>query len=104
MKFYFPLKNIKPRELIRRSGYGEWFDQEYEKLSYTRKLGVDNYPRFHIYLMELPDRFEVDLHLDQKQASYIKGRAHSGEYDGPLVEDEARRITAIIAEIYGIKI
>ncbi|MFA6536980.1 MAG: hypothetical protein WCT18_01120 [Patescibacteria group bacterium] len=104
MKFHFPLRSQNPRELIRRAGYGEWYDREFDTLSYTKKLGVDNYPRFHIYVTEMSDRFEIDLHLDQKQASYLKGHAHSGEYDGSQVEEEARRITAVIAEIYGIVI
>jgi hypothetical protein len=102
MKFKFPKKEYNVRDLIRRCGYGEWRDREHDSLSYTRKLGGGNYPRFHVYLDEFDNYFEINLHLDQKQASYIKGKAHSGEYDGSQVEDEARRITAVIADIYGV--
>lgn len=95
---------FNPRELLRRSGYGEWHDKAADKISYTRKLGQGNYPRYHVYLAEGDNYFEVDLHLDQKQPSYLIGRAHSGEYDGESVENEARRITAQIAELYGLPI
>ncbi len=102
MKFKFPYKGHSARELVRTCGYGEWQDHEHDKLSYTRKLGGGNYPRFHIYIDEFENYFEVNLHLDQKQASYIKGKAHSGEYDGDQVEAEAQRITSIIARGFGM--
>lgn len=100
MKFKFPYKSYNSRELIRRCGYGEWFDREYDKISYTRKLGSGNYPRFHVYLTDFDNYFEVDLHLDQKQVSYSVGHAHNGEYEGETVEEEARRITAMIADVF----
>lgn len=102
MKFKFPIKNIQPRDLIRRCGYGEWHDKQFDKISYTRKLTGNNYPRFHVYMQEFENYFEVDLHLDQKQPSYGNEAAHSGEYEGPAVEDEARRITSVISELYGL--
>ena len=67
MRFKFPLKNVQPRDLIRKCSYGEWHDVKYNKVSYTRKLSGGNYPRFHVYLKEHDTYFEVDLHLDQKQ-------------------------------------
>jgi len=102
MKFKFPQKSWNSSNLIRRCGYGEWYDQEFNKTSYTRKLGSGNYPRFHVYLTDYDKYFEVDMHLDQKQPSYGVGHAHSGEYEGDAVENEARRITAEIAKIYGM--
>lgn len=104
MDFNFPYKNYKPEDLIRRCGYGKIFDLKNGKVSYTRKLGSGLYPRFHVYLKEKDDYFTVSLHLDQKKASYEGSHAHSGEYDGELVTNEARRITAEIAKIYGVKI
>lgn len=100
MKFKFPYKGFNSRELIRRCSYGEWFDREYNKISYTHKLGSGNYPRFHVYLVDHDNYFEVDLHLDQKQPSYGVGHSHSGEHEGETVENEARRITTVIAEIF----
>ena len=34
----------------------------------------------------------MNLHLDQKEASYSGTSAHGGEYKGPLVEREMQRI------------
>jgi hypothetical protein len=100
MDFKFPKKNLHAKDLIRRCGYGEWRGKDGP--SYTRRLSSGSYPRFHVYLKDFETSFEVSLHIDQKQVSYEGSSAHSGEYDGPLVEDEARRITAVIAEIYGM--
>ncbi|MBI5076756.1 hypothetical protein HZB94_00020 [Candidatus Falkowbacteria bacterium] len=100
MKFKFPYKGYHPDELVRRAGFGQWKDKAHGGISYTRKLGTENYPRFHVHIVEYEKYFEVELHLDQKQPSYLKGKAHSSEYDGQVVEDEARRITAVIAGIY----
>lgn len=56
------------------------------------RLGGRFYPRFHLYIKDKGDVIIFDLHLDQKKASYKGQRAHSGEYDGPLVEEEIGRI------------
>lgn len=101
MKFKFPLRNIKPEELIKRCGYATWQGHE-DKPSYARRLGSGLYPRFHIYINEHDNYFECDMHLDQKQVSYEGSRAHSGEHEGVAVENEAQRITAVIANIYGM--
>ena len=62
----------------------------------VRKLTGQNYPRFHIYLKQAGVRFIFSLHLDQKKPSYAGSHAHSGEYDGPLIEDEANRIRGLL--------
>ena len=36
MKFKFPIKNIQPRDLIRRCGYGEWHDKKYDSYEEMR--------------------------------------------------------------------
>lgn len=103
MDFKFPYRNsLNPRDLIRRAGYGEWHDEEFNTISYTRKLDRGHYPRFHVYLKEESNYFEVSLHLDQKQPSYGTSHAHSADYDGPQVTSEAQRITASIKESYGL--
>lgn len=105
MKFKFPYKERQPEDLIRQCGYGKIYNKYTDEVSYARRLGQrGTYPRFHVYLNEFKDYFEVSLHLDQKKASYEGTSAHSGEYDGALVEGEARRITAKIAEIYKISV
>jgi len=103
MKFKFPFKSYKPSELIRLCGYGAVRDPNNPEISFSRRLGESYYPRFHVYLKEFSNYFEVSLHLDQKKVSYEGQTAHSGEYDSALVVDEARRITAEIKRIYGVK-
>lgn len=104
MQFNFPYKNQKPRELIRSCGYSEWSDPHSDQISWTRPLGLSRYPHFHVYIEEKSDHFVFNLHLDQKAPSYQAGRAHSGEYDGSIIEGEAQRITAVIAGLYGVAI
>lgn len=65
----------------------------------VRKLLGANYPRFHIYLKQQGDRYNFSLHLDQKKPSYEGSHAHSGEYDSPLVQDEADRIKQALERI-----
>ncbi len=72
--------------LMRDCGYMPFHD------SYIRALTPSGYPRFHIYVSETDDKYVLNLHLDQKKPSYGKETAHSGEYDSPIVEQEARRI------------
>lgn len=71
---------------MRKCGYAPFYD------SYTRVLSSSGYPRFHLYVNDEDDKFIFNLHLDQKRPSYGKETAHSGEYDGKVVEDEADRI------------
>jgi hypothetical protein len=85
------------RNLIRRCGYGEIRDFRSGETSYARKLGGGLYPRFHLYInQETADGLVLNLHLDQRQTRYEGQTAHSGEYDGELVENEAARIREII--------
>lgn len=103
MRFKFPLRSYNPRELIRLCNYGEWKGNEEHETSYVRRLRGYDYPRFHVYLKEFDGGFEVDLHLDQKKPTYEGVSAHAGEYEGAVVENEARRITAVIQKIYESK-
>ena len=64
--------------------------------SYVRTLTAHGFPRFHIYANETEDQYILNLHLDQKKPSYGKETAHSGEYDGTIVEQEAVRIKNLI--------
>ena len=84
---------LNPLEAVRRCGYGLINPQN--NPSFVRRLGTFNYPRFHAYV---GDR-DINLHLDQKQASYEGYGAHSGEYDGEVVEREARRIEGVLQQL-----
>lgn len=86
-------KILSPLDAIRRCGFGLINPQA--NPSFVRRLGTMNYPRFHAYL----SGYEINLHLDQKQASYEGYSAHSGEYDGDVVEREAQRISGILEQL-----
>lgn len=91
MKIIIDHPNDYARNLLRRCGYAAFSDPRTNERSYTRRLSGNFYPRFHAYVKETDERLMINLHLDQKKPSY-KGvsHAHSGEYDGKIVEQEAQ--------------
>ncbi len=80
-------------EIMRRCSYGMIRNRE-GQVSFVRRLGGYDYPRFHAYL----EGEYINLHLDQKKPSYQGAVAHSGEYDGDLVLEEAERIKQVMAK------
>jgi len=54
------------------------------------------FPRFHLFMKVEGENLILDLHLDQKRPIYKGVTAHSGEYDGKVVETEAERIKQIL--------
>lgn len=96
MKLVFP--NIKETALflMRRAGYG--FERKIEtgEEAFSRRLGANQYPKFHAYAHKEGDNLTVNLHLDQKKPVYSGVTAHSGEYGGEIVEQEAERIKILM--------
>ncbi len=80
---------------LRGAGYGMISSRD-GKTSFVRRIRGEDYPRFHIYVSEKGDECFLDIHLDQKKASYGKQAAHSGEYDGDLVREEAERLQSLM--------
>ena len=62
--------------------------------SFAKRVGGLAFPRFHVYVEQRGDMLRVNLHLDAKKPSYQGTSAHAGEYDGPLIEAEIKRIQA----------
>lgn len=94
----FALKTERPeniQNLMRKIQY-HYLGQKDNQLSFSKPLGSTRYPRFHIYLTQDGTEIEMNIHLDQKAPSYGKETAHSGEYDGSLVEKEVIRIKSQI--------
>jgi len=92
----FTLKKLNRNnvpEIMRQARY-RYMGQSGTQASFVRALGQNPYPRFHIYLQEDKAKKEVyvTLHLDQKNMSYKGSTAHSGDYDGNLLKEEAERI------------
>ncbi len=99
MRFIITNKNETVITLARKIGYRPLGVDQYNEYNIARPLTPrNNYPRFHIYLKknEETGEFDMNLHLDQKQPSYEGSSAHSGEYDGELVEKEAKRIQSLL--------
>lgn len=86
-------KATDPEKFIQRCGYGRIFDRRSGENSYARRLRGDFYPRFHVYIKDGGSSWIFNLHLDQKRPSYEGSHAHSGEYDGSVVEKEVQRIS-----------
>ena len=81
---------------MRWAGYGFIRDHRTGHDSFVRRLGSGFYPRLHMYIEEQGDRIALNLHLDQKQASYAGARMHNAEYDGPPVEEEISRLKNLL--------
>lgn len=74
-------------------------DEETGEMSFVNPVGVagrNGYPRFHIYSRMEGEDLVLNLHLDQRRPIYEGAVAHSGEYDGELVEKEVERIKQIL--------
>lgn len=94
MKINIP-SGLNPVDVIRRCGYGSVLDRHATEPSFARHPGRGMYPRFHVYI----SGNVLNMHLDQKQASYEGSSRHSGEYEGDAVEREAERIVDIIQKM-----
>ncbi len=80
-----------PVDFLRSCGYA--FDRQTgEEWSCMRRLAGLDYPRFHAYIKLDGSSLVINLHLDQKKPSYGTNHAHSGEYDGEIIEREMERI------------
>lgn len=100
MKFFIDKNRLEdPEKFIRRCSYGKLFNRRTNQVSYVRRLRGAMYPRLHLYIDDRGDKWQFNLHLDQRPTVY-KGfaTAHSGDYDGPVVEGEARRIQSFLAK------
>lgn len=85
-----------PEQFIRRAGYGFLFDRKTRAIkSFVKRVHRDLYPRFHLYLEDKGDVWQLNLHLDQRATVYEGVTAHAGEYDGEVVEREAERISQL---------
>lgn len=97
MHFTVRNQNETVVSLARKIGYQPIRVDADNEYSLVRLLSRGRFPRFHIYVKrdEKVGEFDIDLHLDQKQPSYEGSHAHSGEYGGELVEQEAQRIKSV---------
>ncbi len=101
--------NENPANALRRCGYHfERSHPDTRELSAARALGAGGFPRFHAYVKIIDDhpstrsarsglvKMQINLHLDQKRPIYKGAAAHSGEYGGEIIEQEAARIKSAL--------
>ena len=88
--------NMGAESVIMRAGYAKFVDPNTKKISFVRRLGAFFYPRFHVYVKYDGEKVIIDLHIDQKKASYEGATKHSGEYTGEKVATELHRIRTFI--------
>lgn len=99
MKHFFPAPlPDHARNIMRRLGYGEQRTRR-GQISYVKRTGPERFPRYHAYVEDIDGGMQVNLHVDQKEASYAGTSAHGGEYEGPLVEQEMARIAQFIGSL-----
>ncbi len=93
MKIILPNFTKNPADFIRSLGYA--FEKEVgTESAFVKRISGHDYPKYHAYVHMEKTSLVVNLHIDQKQPSYGNNTAHSGDYDGPLVEKEVERIGA----------
>jgi len=98
MKFKVELGTENIIAAMRKCAYvPDGQDEKTGQLRFYRSIRGGRYPRFHIYCSLNDSTATLNFHLDQKQPSYSKSSAHSGEYDGTLLEAEAERIKDLLA-------
>lgn len=82
--------------LMRKAGYHfQGKNGERSELIFSKP--ARGYPRFHAYLKMENDSLIFNLHLDQKKPIYKGTPAHSAEYQGKVVKEEAGRIKQILS-------
>jgi hypothetical protein len=62
------------------------------ELNFAHPIRGDSFPRFHAFLRIDGESYIFNIHLDQRGPIYKGVSAHEGEYSGPLIEEEAKRI------------
>lgn len=84
--------------LMRQLGYHpERKDEKTGELVFGRRIGIPDYPRFHVFIKinPVPQETVVNLHLDQKRPVYETAPAHAAEYSGEVLGKEVERIKQI---------
>src|SRR3989338_6574661 len=99
MQIRIPHIQLSLADALRRCGYGfERQHTESQEVSATRQLARADFPRLHIYAKFVRSKDNagndllINLHLDQKKPSYGNQTAHSGEYEGPILDEEVKRV------------
>lgn len=92
MKFNIEKNKYNIHNLMKRLGYSPHPKNE----SFVKRLSGDKFPRFHIYVTDMENQYQISMHLDQKGACYEGHTAHSGDYDSSVLDKEKERLVALL--------
>ncbi len=96
MEFIIEKNKIKENidvAIIRTAGYHKIpSNSPKTELNFVKPLSLAGYPRFHIYLKETKTDYIFNLHLDQKKPVYAGTKAHQGDYESDIIQEETERI------------
>jgi len=92
MKFIIKKGQLNLLSMMRRAGYSPSSRND----SFIRRAGSGAFPRFHVYIDDNNDSWQLKIHLDQKGACYTGHTAHSGDYDGDVLQAEQERIMNLL--------
>ena len=95
MKFIFKKAGMNIIDLLRSAGYS-YRGMNNGDFGFIKRIGLNEYPHYHIYAKVENENIIINLHLDKKKPSYEGSAANGGEYDGELVEKEMERIKLLI--------
>jgi hypothetical protein len=96
MQFKFKKPKTNIIDLIRNCGYS-YRGVDNGEISFIKRVGLDEYPHYHIYAKELNGEILLNMHLDQKKPSYEGAAAHNAEYNGELIEKEMERVKKLLS-------
>jgi hypothetical protein len=88
-----------PLAVLRKAGYSPTVDPVTKQESYMLRTSGELYPRFHLYVEDRGSEVTFSLHFDQKKPSYGTDHAHNGEYEGPMITKEMRRIDSWVTNV-----
>ncbi len=101
MTLEFPNFTKNLTDTMRSVGYHyDGNDQKTGEWRFYRGLSSNLYPRFHVYASfnKTAKKLIVNLHLDQKAPVYKGATAHSGDYEGPVIEKEAMSLKTALMD------
>ncbi len=106
---HFQIKNFTENftDSMRSAGYHyDGADPKTKELRFYKSLSSGLYPRFHIYgtWQKESKILSLSLHLDQKAPVYQGATAHSGDYEGPVIDKETARLREYFASKNSFKI
>lgn len=79
---------------MREAGY-TYEKQKGDELAFIKRIGGEDFPKYHAYTKQIPGLLTISLHIDQKGPSYGTSPMHSGDYDSPLISVELERLKKI---------